>query len=96
MKKKILTGAVSLNTEDIKDLLVNSLMNGTLTENELADFVVSLGEDGDLTYELILLEKIVNLVLKSYPLKSISDEDMEFKKLIIKLTEIKKIDLNKE
>jgi hypothetical protein len=85
MKKLIITSLVDKNE------LVENIIN-QLTDEEKSELAIDFGNGGDYTYELILLKKLIGEILSGYSLKSLSkDEDLEFVKLIEKLTEISPI-----
>lgn len=53
-----------------------------LHEKEIIQLVLSIGNHGDLTYELKLLEELSKLILKIYPLNSIQAEDENFYQML--------------
>lgn len=56
-----------------------------LTDKQKADFALRLGEGEDQTYELMLLDKIITLLKKTYPL---SGDDKEMSKLANDLSKL--------
>lgn len=100
MKNKKLD--IRLNTKvDLKDFayaIRNAfIINDDQQENErMASFALSFGENGDITYELILLKKISELINTVYGDVTEEDEDMfnivqKLKELIPIMNEIKDI-----
>jgi hypothetical protein len=79
-----------LSTITTDDFLYYS---GGLTTDEKVDLAFKLDEEGDLTYELKLMEKLMKLTLKMYKPGNKEDVDMgilstELKKILPLLTKI--------
>lgn len=64
----------SLRIKDIEYAIINNMTDDNV--EQIADMALNFGGEGDLTYELILLKKIINLSLKVYPLDSTGDIEM--------------------
>lgn len=76
MPKRKINLIGSVDQEDI----LYSILNSDLTEHELADLAIRFGENGDFSYELILIEKLYKLFKSSY--KNISDDDNKTKEFL--------------
>lgn len=57
-----------------EDALLSAL--DELNDESKAEFLIKLGEHGDLTYELVLLTKLITLIAKVYPPNNKDDEQM--------------------
>lgn len=57
-KQKNLSIISAISLADLNDAVVTS----DLTEQEKANLAIGFGDDGDLTYELILLYELTNLI----------------------------------
>ena len=72
---------------------VDAVRGAFTTDDELDDnkkmasFALSLGENGDISYELILLKKISELIITVYG-DVTEDEDMDMFKLVQKIKEL--------
>ena len=81
--KQIFIGS-NVSTEQIADSVRVSL-----SDKEMCSLAISFGENGDGSYELLLLEEIAKLLLEIYPPQEIeSEEEQNLKQLMIKLKEI--------
>lgn len=73
-------------TVNLKEL-ENNLYD--LPDDKKVEFAINLGQNGDLTYELRLLQELCKLIPKVYPLKSM-DEGDELIPVVKNLLELKK------
>lgn len=60
---------LTLNLKEVSENLQN------LPDNIKVKFVIDLGQNGDLTYELKLLQELCKLISNVYPLKSMNNDD---------------------
>jgi hypothetical protein len=60
---------LSVNLKELGNCLID------LPDETKVKFVVGLGEEGDLTYELKLLRELCKLIPKVYPLNSMNEGD---------------------
>jgi hypothetical protein len=81
--KKIFIGT-EITVEQIADSV-----RSNLSDKDIVKLAMNFGEGGDCTYELLLLEKIVKVLLKVYPPKTIESEQEEnLKRLMLGLEEL--------
>jgi len=70
---------IQINSKvDIEELEIS--IRSQLNEKEMAKLAINLGIDGDLTYELVLLKELCDIVSETYPVK-------EFDELMTPITE---------
>lgn len=68
---------------DIKDLACQML---DLDDEQKVEFAITLGEEGDLSYELLLMKKISEMILSLY---GDVEEDPEMKEVVQKVSSLK-------
>lgn len=74
---------------DVPMLQIADCVRASLSEKEMCEVALDFGEGGDCSYELLLLEKISEMLLKVYPPETIeSDQEENLKKLMMGLKKL--------
>lgn len=71
-----------------EDSLINFIQ--TFSDEDMADFAMRFGENGDVTYEIYLLKNLYRIFKVSYPI-DVDGEDEDMSKITEHLKEIDKI-----
>jgi hypothetical protein len=74
---------ITVNLKELEDNL------SELPDDKKVEFAINLGINGDLTYELRLLQELCKLIPEVYPLNSMDEKD-ELVPVVKSLLELKK------